>query len=80
MKFQDKFYDILDHNKCPSCEKEHEKCTFRLAYFHRIQPIYETENMRCGKNVLNIGSSVTFLISKTRFRDYYCGSLTGEVA
>ena len=28
------------HNKCPSSEKEHEKCIFRLSYFHRIQPIH----------------------------------------
>ena len=38
MKFQDKFYGMPDHNKCPSSEKEHEKCIFRLSYFHRIQP------------------------------------------
>ena len=31
---------MSDHNKCPSSEKEHEKCIFRLSYFHRIQPIY----------------------------------------
>ena len=31
---------MSDHNKCPSSEKEHEKCIFRLAYFQRIQPIY----------------------------------------
>ena len=29
-----------DHNKCPSSEKEHEKCIFRLSYFHRVQPNY----------------------------------------
>ena len=29
---------MSDHNKCPSSEKEHEKCIFRLSYFHRIQP------------------------------------------
>ena len=31
---------MSDHNKCPSSEKEHEKCIFRLSYFHRIEPIY----------------------------------------
>ena len=30
---------MSDHNKCPSSEKEHEKCIFRLSFFHRIQPI-----------------------------------------
>ena len=29
---------MSDHNKCPSSEKEHEKCIFRLSYFHRIEP------------------------------------------
>ena len=29
---------MSDHNKCPSSEKEHEKCIFGLSYFHRIQP------------------------------------------
>ena len=26
LKFQDKFYDIFDHNKYPSSEKKDEKC------------------------------------------------------
>ena len=26
MKFQDKFYDVMDHKKLPSSEKEDEKC------------------------------------------------------
>ena len=38
LKFQDKFYDIFDHNKCPPSETEDEKCIFRKSYFHRIQP------------------------------------------
>ena len=38
MKFQDKFYDIFDHNKCLPSETEDEKCIFRKSYFHRIQP------------------------------------------
>ena len=33
---------MSDHNKCPSSEKEHEKCIFRLSYFHRIQPTHYT--------------------------------------
>ena len=38
LKFQDKFYVIFDHNKCPSSEKEDEKCNLRISYFHQIQP------------------------------------------
>ena len=41
MKFQDKFYDIFDHNKCPPSETEDEKCIFRKSYFHRIQPRHD---------------------------------------
>ena len=37
-KFQDKFYNICDHNKYPSNGKEDEKCTLRKSYFHQIQP------------------------------------------
>ena len=29
---------MSDHNKCPSSEKEHEKCIFRVSCFHRIEP------------------------------------------
>ena len=35
---------MSDHNKCPSSEKEHEKCIFRFSYFHRIQPSHNHEN------------------------------------
>ena len=38
LKLQDKFYAIFDHNKCPSSEKEDEKCNLRISYFHQIQP------------------------------------------
>ena len=38
LKLQDKFYAIFDHNKCPSSEKEDEKCILRKSYFHQIQP------------------------------------------
>ena len=40
LKFQDQFYDIFDHNKCPSSEKEDENCILRQSYFHQIQPSY----------------------------------------
>ena len=43
MKFQDKFYVIFDHNKCPPSETEDEKCIFRKSYFHRIQPRHVLE-------------------------------------
>ena len=38
LKFQDKFYNIIDYNKYPSSEKEDEKGIFRKSYFHQIQP------------------------------------------
>ena len=38
LKFQDKFYDILYHKKCPSSETEGEKCILWKSYFHQIQP------------------------------------------
>ena len=38
MKFQDKFYDIVDHNKSPSSEKSAEKCILRKSNFHRNLP------------------------------------------
>ena len=40
MKFQDKFYDIIDHNKCPSSEKSAEKYILRSSYFHHSEPRY----------------------------------------
>ena len=40
MKFKDKFYDIIGHNKCPSSEKSAEKCILKKSYFHRILPIH----------------------------------------
>ena len=36
MKFQDKFYDIIDHNKCPSSEKSDEKHLLRKSNFHHV--------------------------------------------
>ena len=40
MKFQDKFYDIIDHNKCPSSEKSYEKHLLRKSNFHHSEPNY----------------------------------------
>ena len=45
---------MSDHNKCPSSEKEHEKCIFCLSYFHRIQPNYvESSAMLDRENLVN---------------------------
>ena len=41
LKFQDKFYDIIDHNKWPSSEKSNEKCILRKSNFHQILPSYD---------------------------------------
>ena len=38
LKFQDKFYDMIDHNKCPTSEKSAEKCILRNSYFHHSEP------------------------------------------
>ena len=40
LKFQDKFYDMIDHNKCPTSEKSAEKCILRNSYFHHSEPNY----------------------------------------
>ena len=61
LKFQDKFYDIFDHNKCLPSETEDEKCIFRKSYFHRIQPNYGawadiTSLCAIATNQLNINS------------------------
>ena len=40
LQFQDKFYYIIDHNKCPSSEKSDEKCILRKPNFHQILPKY----------------------------------------
>ena len=40
MKFQDKFYDIIGHKKCPSSEKSAEKCIWRKSNFHGILPTH----------------------------------------
>ena len=33
-----KFYDIIDHNQCPSSKKSAEKCILRKSNFHQILP------------------------------------------
>ena len=43
---------MSDHNKCPSSEKEDEKCIFRLSYFHRIEPKYEQKEVDGTKTSL----------------------------
>ena len=44
---------MSDHNKCPSSEKEHEKCIFRLSYFQRIQPMHKCMWQRKLAGTLN---------------------------
>ena len=51
MKFQDKFYDIIDYNKCPSSEKSAEKCILRKSYFHHSEPRYNQMVCRCHLGV-----------------------------
>ena len=41
LKFQDKFYDMIDHNKCPTSEKSAEKCILRNSYFHHSEPSHD---------------------------------------
>ena len=41
LKFQDKFYNIIDHKKCPSSEKSAEQCIFRISYFHHSESRYK---------------------------------------
>ena len=38
LKFQEKFYFIINHNKCPSGEKFDEKFILRKSNFHQILP------------------------------------------
>ena len=40
MKFQGKFYDIIDYNKCPSSKKSAEKFILRKSFFHHSEPKY----------------------------------------
>ena len=40
LKFQVKFYDIIDHNKCPSSKKSAEKCILRKSFFHHSEPTH----------------------------------------
>jgi len=60
LKFQDKFYDIIVHNKCPSSEKDDEKCILRKSDFHQILPTYY-----CSKRIfLKITISGTRISSR----------------
>ena len=36
LKFQDKFSDMIDHNKCPFSEKSDEKCILRKSNFTKF--------------------------------------------
>ena len=61
MKFQDKFYDIIDHIKYPSSDKSAAKGILRISYFHHSEPIYICI-LWCGANDSNCtgpGPSVT---------------------
>ena len=46
LKFQDKFYDMIDHNKCPTSEKSAEKCILRNSYFHHSEPSNRRTKMK----------------------------------
>ena len=64
---------MSDHNKCPSSEKEHEKCIFRLSYFHRIQPRYRASCTPVLKSAHRIIHSTTLLkISKCQSMSLDC--------
>ena len=54
MKFQDKFYDIIDHNKCPSSEKSAEKCILRKSFFHHSEP----KHVEFGIKILDFFSKI----------------------
>ena len=41
MKFQVKFYDIIDHNKCPTSKKSAERCILRKSFFHHSEPTHD---------------------------------------
>ena len=52
MKFQVKFYDIIDHNKCPSSKKSAEKCILRNSYFHHSEPSYTFIELKVENKVI----------------------------
>ena len=74
MKFQDKLYDIVDRNKCPSCEKSAEKCILRKSYFHHSEPNYDlwTVCRLCSGNQHHS----TFLRHRTRVTAAPLGPVT----
>ena len=53
MKFQDKFYDMIDHNKCPSSEKSDEKCILRKSNFHHSEPRYWDSKAKYSQTFAN---------------------------
>ena len=46
LKFQDKFYDIFDHNKCPSSEKEDQKCILWNHIFARFNLLMYVKRLK----------------------------------
>ena len=62
MKFQVKFYDIIDHNKCPSSKKSAEKCILRKSFFHHSEP----SHVPSPSNMLRL-YSVKIWLSKNAF-------------
>ena len=83
MKFQDKFYDMIGHNKCPSSEKSAEKCIFRKSYFHHSEPSYITNNDWLFKYITlhyifsKVGGRLEiFAVTQKEAGDYLCKSTT----
>ena len=67
LKCQDKFYDIVDHNKCLSCEKSAEKCILRKSYFHHSEPTYTALGKTHANNVMHkLIRKYIFLLTLTR--------------
>ena len=56
---------MCDHNKCPSSEKEHEKCIFRISYFHRIQPIHRYIKYAQNFFVFSLEAALIKFVRKT---------------
>ena len=65
LKFQVKFYDIIDHNKCPSSKKSAEKCILRKSFFHHSEPKYGERDAVCavcGRLQRTIGTNILYLL------------------
>ena len=57
MKFQVKFYDVIDHNKCPSSKKSAEKCILRKSFFHHSEPNYRLrKSLGCGRSLTSFSA------------------------